>query len=289
MSQDPLHIIETPKLINPTMIIGLSGWMDGGDVSTGTVEYFCGAWQCRKLAEIHPDDFYIYNFPGPMDFTAMFRPHVEIEQGIIQQLDQPKNTFFYNEQNQLIFFLGKEPHLRWNQFIDSVLTLAQNFNCRRIYFIGSFAGLVPHTREPHITCTVSQEVLKRDFHNYNIRMSSYQGPASIMNCLIRAAEQIGLDMISLVAEIPAYVQGRNPRCIEAVVKRMAALLGIHVDLDELREIADEVERKLDKVVKSRPELVEHIKKLEENYDAEMFDSDLGDLKQWLEKQGIRLD
>jgi hypothetical protein len=29
--------------------------------------------------------------------------------------------------------------------------------------------------------------------------------------------------------------------------------------------------------------------MEEDYDNEMFDTQMGDLKEWLEKQGIRLD
>ena len=39
-------------------------------------------------------------------------------------------------------------------------------------------------------------------------------------------------MAALVAEIPAYVQGRNPKCIEAVTRRLAGILGLQVRLDE---------------------------------------------------------
>jgi hypothetical protein len=34
-----LIIYERPKLKTPRMVLGFSGWMDGGEVSTGTVEY----------------------------------------------------------------------------------------------------------------------------------------------------------------------------------------------------------------------------------------------------------
>ena len=34
----------------------------------------------------------------------------------------------------------------------------------------------------------------------------------------------GLEMVSLVAEIPGYLQGRNPMCIEAVTRRLAKIL-----------------------------------------------------------------
>ena len=50
-----------PKLTKSRMVIGLSGWMDGGEVSTGTLEYLADLFDARELASIAPDDFYIYN------------------------------------------------------------------------------------------------------------------------------------------------------------------------------------------------------------------------------------
>jgi hypothetical protein len=96
-------------------------------------------------------------------------------------------------------------------------------------------------------------------------------------------------MITMVAEIPAYVHGRNPKCIEAVTRRLASLLGIDINLDDVRIIADELEKKLNEAIEERSELAEHIHKLEENYDKEVFDTEMGDLKNWLQQQGIRLD
>jgi hypothetical protein len=42
-------------------------------------------------------------------------------------------------------------------------------------------------------------------------------------------------------------------------------------------------------VLEQPELANNIHKLEEDYDNEIFNSEMGDLKQWLEQQGIRVD
>ena len=122
-----------------------------------------------------------------------------------------------------------------------------------------------------------------------MKFSNYEGPASIVSYLTKLAQEKAIKMATLVAEIPAYVQGRNPKCIEAVVRRLAHLLAIEIDVEDLRRVSDELERKLDKVVQDRPELAQHIRMLEENYDAEVFDTELGDLKDWLIQQGIRLD
>jgi len=36
-------------------------------------------------------------------------------------------------------------------------------------------------------------------------------------------------------------------------------------------------------------LAANIQKLEEDYDNEIFNNDMGDLKDWLQQQGVRLD
>ena len=89
--------------------------------------------------------------------------------------------------------------------------------------------------------------------------------------------------------VPAYVQGENPKCIEAVTRRLAGILGLHVELDDLRQVSDEFEKKLSDVVGRQEELAGTISKLEEDYDNEIFDSEMGELKDWLHQKGIRLD
>ncbi len=286
---NPLKIYAEPKLESTRLVLGFSGWMDGGEVSTGSVDYLIQKLETRKLAEIIPSDFYIYNFPGSMEFSSLFRPMVYLDEGLVANLQEPDNYFYYNEENQLILFKGKEPNLKWHEFAECIFALAEKFCCREIYFVGSFAGLVPHTREPRFTCSVSLAELKSRLEPYNIPYSNYQGPAGFSTYLTHAAGAKELPMINLVAEIPAYVQGRNPRCIEAMVKYLATLLKLQVNLEEMRLIADELEKKLNKAIEDKMELLEHIQKLEENYDKEVFDADLGDLKHWLERQGIRLD
>ena len=64
---------------------------------------------------------------------------------------------------------------------------------------------------------------------------------------------------------------------------------LRIELDDLRDISDEFEKKLSDVVQEQPELARNIRRLEENYDSEIFDSEMGDLKKWLEQQGVRLD
>jgi proteasome assembly chaperone (PAC2) family protein len=288
MSFDKLRVFENPSFGNPRLLLGLSGWMDGGDVSTGTIKVLAERLSAKRFAEIEPEGFYIYNFPGAMEVAALFRPHCRITKGVIREFEFPQNAFSSVEGQDLILFSGKEPNLAWEDFSDCAFELCRKFNVKAIYFIGSVAGLVPHTRDPRLFCSVSDASLKPRFEHLGLKFSDYEGPASIITYLTSTAREQDIEMISIVATVPAYVQGANPKCIEAVARRMAGMLGVHVDLDDLRAAADDFEKKLTEVVQEQPELAENITKLEQDYDNEIF-SEMGELKTWLHQRGIRLD
>ena len=289
MATDKLKIYERPKFNNPRLLLGFSGWMNGGEVSTGTVKCLIDKLDAQKFAEIEPTGFYIYSFPGSMEITALFRPHTQIKDGIIESYEIPSNTFFYSEQSNLIMFLGKEPNLNWKKFADCIFSVCAEFGIEMIYFIGSVAGLVPHTREPRLFCSVSQAGLKDKFQHYGVKFANYEGPASIVTYLTTNCSNRDIKMVSLVAAIPAYVQGNNPKCIEAVTRRIAGMLEMEMNFDDLTTISEEFEKKFHEVVNEQPELENNIHKLEEDYDNEIFNNEMGELKTWLEQQGIRVD
>ena len=62
-----------------------------------------------------------------------------------------------------------------------------------------------------------------------------------------------------------------------------------MEFSDLTTISEEFEKKLHEVVQEQPELEINIHKLEEDYDNDIFNNELGDLKTWLEQQGIRVD
>jgi hypothetical protein len=149
-----------PKLENATLLLALTGWMDGGDVSTGSVRAIMGRREVRQVATIEPDDFYIYNFPGSMEIAALFRPHVKYDEGVVTEFDLPTNVAWADAESNLVFFVGREPNLRWQNFADCIFTLVKTLGVSRIIFMGSFGGSVPHTREPRLFGSVSDESLR---------------------------------------------------------------------------------------------------------------------------------
>lgn len=284
-----IEIIQELSSEQSALVMGFSGWMDGNEVSTGSVGYLIKTFQAELVARIQPDGFYIYQNPSTSEMTNQFRPVVDIQEGVIQSLEEPLNLLYFDRKNNLFYFLGKEPHLNWRDYSTCVYQLIEFMGVTRLFFVGSVAGLVPHTRQPRFSCLVSHEEMKADLDEQNFRFADYQGPSSIVSYLTLLARQKNIPMLSLITEIPAYIQGNNPKCIEAVLRLLTHFLELDLNLTELRKTGENLEKKLTKAVKNREKLAEHIKLLEEHYDKDVFDTDMGDLKLWLEQQGIRLD
>lgn len=272
MNTSALDVLTDPKLSNSTLLLALTGWMDGGSVSTGTVRHLMVTGERRLIetARIHPDDFYIYNFPGDMETSALFRPHVKYEDGIVTEMEMPSNVFWCDEQANLVFFIGREPNLRWQAFADCIWEMCERLKVSRIIFIGSFGGAVPHTREPRLYVAASHEHIKEDLKKYRLRWSEYEGPGSFATLLLYEAGLHGIEMLSLVAEIPGYLQGTNPLSIEAVARRLSPMLNLAIDLNTLRDASNQWEGEVSAAVEKDEELAATIRKLEEEYDNELL-------------------
>ncbi len=261
---------QCPKLEGGTLVLAFTGWMDGGDVSTGTVQRLVHLLDAEPFAEIDSEPFYIFNFPGAMEITALFRPHTKVEDGLIASVSMPRNRFYVHEPANLALFVGKEPNLLWQTFGECFLHLAREVGLRRILFVGSFGGTVPHTREPRLYATCSHKRLLPELEQYGLRRSTYEGPGSFINYLMAQANTARLEMVSLVAEIPGYLQGTNPMSIEAVTRRLAKILRLPLDLASLRTASTQWELQVSSVVEQDDELAQKVRQLEEQYDTELL-------------------
>lgn len=263
---------DIPQLQDGTLVLAFSGWMDGGDVSTGTVERLLDLLNAEPIAEVDPERFYIINFPGSMELASLFRPEIDIEDGQVQSFELSTSTFYVAPDANVALFVGKEPNMAWRTFGDAVFALAHQIEVSRILFVGSFSGSVPHTREPRLYVTCSTPELLDEMLKYGVRRTSYEGPGSFTTYLMTRAESSGFEMTSLVAEIPGYLQGTNPLCIEAVTRRLAKILKLPLDLDSLRSASTDWELEVSTAIEANDTLAERVRELEEKYDDDLLEA-----------------
>ena len=269
------HLIvknDFPNLQDATLVMAFSGWMDGGDVSTGTVDRLVDLLGAEMVAEVDSEPFYLYNFPGSMEIAALFRPHIKIEDGQVVSVEMPTSRFFCSEQSNIALFVGKEPNMNWHSFGDCVFQFCRALDIDRILFVGSFSGSVPHTREPRMHVACSSPTLLAEMQQYGVRRTGYEGPGSFTSYLMTQAESSGFEMTSLVAEIPGYLQGPNPVCIEAVTRRLAKILKLPLDLDSLRMASTNWEMEVSQAIEGNEAMASKVRELEEDYDDDLLNS-----------------
>jgi predicted ATP-grasp superfamily ATP-dependent carboligase len=273
MIDKSLKIIKKINPDCPILIISLSGWMDAGKASTGTVKYLTTFHNAYKFAQIDPDPFYIYNFPGDMEISTHFRPFISIENGIICDVIQPENNLYYSEEHDILYFIGKEPHLRWQRFENLLLQMCRDYSVKSIFFVGSYGGLTPHSREPRISFSTANKKMKKRLLGLSIRPVNYSGPGSIITSFTLRADREGIEMATLIAEVPTYIEGYNPRCVVTMIRCLGRLLGQRIDTTELQKSVSAFDSEFKTVLENQEGLKEHIKKLEEKYDNEEFNRD----------------
>ena len=265
MSAQRLILYEKPKLSKPYLIIGFEGWPDAGRVSSGVASYLRDKLAARKLADFAPDDFYLFQAPS----AEAKRPVTDIQNGLIKEFSLPATTAWFHKSegadHDLIILLGREPELRWSEYISLVFSLARSFGVTRIYALGGTYDVVPHTIEPLISAVISEPDLEPELNQYGIQLVNYRGPSSIHAMLLTSADRGDIEVINLWGYVPHYVQVANTRVCYTMLTKLTELLELDLDLDDILEDSRRLDEMVDKAVAQKPELMDYVKRLEEEY------------------------
>jgi predicted ATP-grasp superfamily ATP-dependent carboligase len=259
-----------PVLRRPYMVLALDGWVDGGEAATGSLHYLRRKLRPRKLAEIVPGRFHIYQIPGQLSL----RPYTRVEEGLVKEY-RPKRNVFYYWQNPLgerdvILFQGAEPQMNWDDYAAAVLEVAAAFDVSRIYMLGGVLDKTPHTREPGVTSVSTSAQLRDELRAFGIEPIDYEGPGGIRTALVHLCQKRSLEMAVLHARVTYYpefnmVIAHNPKAIRALVKRLNRLLGLQLDLSDLDRETKDFESRISYMALQNREFRSYVEALEKEY------------------------
>lgn len=258
-----MEIEQLPELERPNVIAAFQGWNDAGLAATTAVRYLVDSWKAKSFARIDPEEYY--------SFTDT-RPTIQIVDGNSREVRWPSNEFFFNkgsgETPDAVLMVGTEPNLRWRSFCDEVLRLARSVNAQRLVTLGSLVTDAVHTRPVPITGFSTDSVVQNRLISRNITRSSYEGPTGIVGVLHDAARRAGMPAASLWAATPFYLGSTpNPKTALGLLDALDYALDLHLNLRELRGIAQEFEQQVSLAVRDNDEVQQQIRTLEERYDA----------------------
>ena len=259
-----------PKLRRPYIICGVDGSLNAGNVSVGGIQYLIRHFNATKFAEITTSRYHLYNMPGDQGLRPIFK----MDDGLIVETYFPKDEFYYatspGSGHDLVFFLGTEPNLYWEEYADTLVSLAGDLGASRLYAFGAILDRSPYTREPRITCTCTSARVKEEMAKYKISFSSREGAATLNQVLLYACQKKGLDGVALTARAPFYPEFNlaieySPRSIKEVLSRLNDLIHLGLNFGELDDGIRENQSKLDSFRQQNAQFNTYIEELEKAY------------------------
>ncbi|MGQ9514835.1 MAG: PAC2 family protein [Thermoproteota archaeon] len=259
MSSD-LLLRETPKLSRGSLVIGLSGWGDAGNVSTICVTYLIEKLGAVEIGEIISGRFYDYQIR---------RPQVRIEGGLVKEYVPPTNRFYFwrsgTTDHGTIILRGAEPYIDWPGYARAVLEVVEKTDIKKVLMIGSFIGNVPHTIEPVLSVSTKSRSFLKEISNLGFELSNYEGPTGIYSEILELCNERKIDAVSLWGAVPPYIRGDNPKLAYHMLEKIKIMTGIEVSLLELKKKGEELDRQIADEAKLNPELRRLISSLELEY------------------------
>jgi len=251
------------------MIAGWHQWADAGSISSGLPQYLIDQTDARKIGEIKPGGFYVFQIPGTHD---LLRPKVKLQDGYRQHLAVKRNEFFYtgDEEKGLVVFLGEEPHLNVERYVDAFLDVVVELGVKRVATLGGVHAPVPYDKDRQVSCVYSLPGLRAELAKYAVRFSNYEGGSSIGTYLIHRAEQRGIELLAFYVLVPFYdfmqlsVRFAGIQLEEDfkawydLLQRFNYLFGLNLDLSNLegksRQLVAIIDAQIDELDEKLPEL-----------------------------------
>jgi len=242
------------------LVMAFSGWPDAKRAATYAVKYLRDKLQAEKIGEMDSKPFY--------DFSIQ-RPFVTIKRGLTKDYAPPTNELYAwkskSAAHDLAIFIGVEPNINWLRYVESILKALNLENVNRICLFGGLIDRIPHTVKPLISGVATMPELLEEMKLQEVEPVEYSGPSSIHSLILRECKKKGVPAISIWGHAPEYIDDIDPRTAHQLLNKAKALMGIEVDLEELRMEGNLLKKELDSLMTKNHTFSQLVHKLEIEY------------------------
>ncbi|MBE3560822.1 MAG: PAC2 family protein [Ktedonobacteraceae bacterium] len=263
-----IHYYKQPALRDPVAIVAFGGWNDAADSATTAIKFLIQRWQPTKVAEIEPEDFYV--------FTET-RPTIKFD-GTQRSIVWPTNRFLaYSDAelpHDILLFVGVEPQLKWQAFSSTFLEVCKRFDVSEVVFLGALLADIPHSMAVPISGSSSDADIRERLREMDVDNSRYEGPTGILGVLQEACVQTHIPAASLWAAAPHYLAATpNIKVTAALLTYLNTYLSLGLDLHEIQSDAVHFEEQITRLVARDPDASAYVRKLEERIERGEEDED----------------
>lgn len=237
MPNDIIRIHARPKLRTPNL---LAVWPGIGNVAMVIANYIKAKLPFKELGYLEPSYFF-----DPIG--------VLVKDDLVEEPTFPQSVFYYwknaKGEHDLILFIGDDqPASKGYDLAHYVLDVAQRFGAGRIYTCAAAITRIHHTEPPKVWGVGTSLLVTNDLKQYNLQHSTNLQIAGLNGLLLGVAKERDIDGACLLGEVPTYASRvTNPMAALAVLKVLAPMLEIKVDLAELAKMAVEASERIKQV------------------------------------------
>jgi proteasome assembly chaperone (PAC2) family protein len=252
----------------------LCGWAGIGSVGLAAIGTLRRLVRASEFGRIEPYEY--------------FEPSkVVIRDGLISRMWFPNTTFYSHSlpDRDLLLLVGEQQPTddrKAYKMANEVLDVAQRVGCRRIYTSAASVTTIHHRVKPRVWAVPNSPDLLAEVRRYGntILMSEAENAAEthgttdesdedtrsfisagsgggsisgLNGILLGAAKNRGIEAICLMGEVPYYLQAAPwpyPKASISVLEVLSRLLRMPLDLCELHEMAEKVDRNIEQVLEA---------------------------------------
>ncbi len=246
------YIDKKPKLKKPILIEGLPGI---GNVGKLAVEHLIDTINAKKFAELHCKDFPPQVFINP--------------DGTIELVN---NEFYYykaknKKQRDMILITGDYQGLSSQgqyELVEKILDISEEFDIQELFTLGGY-GLGHDIQKPKVLCATTDKSLVKEMKKHGAVFKKNEPGGGIVGAsglLLGLGKIRGLKGTCFMGETPGYLV--DPKSAKAVLKILAKITNIKVDLSALEEKAKEIEhiahqlKEMENISKEKTEELKYI-------------------------------
>ena len=255
-----LRLVGKLDLQHFSMVIAFGGWPDANRVATYAARYLADRLQADKIGEIDSNPFY--------DF-AIQRPFINIEEGLIKEYTLPQNELYAWKSKglkDLLLLIGVEPHTNWHRYVEAIIQALELGTVHRVCLLGALIDQVPHTVNPLVSGVATSPELLEEMKLHGVEPVDYAGPSGVHSLIMNECGRRGIPALNLWGYVPPYIKDVDVRTVHQLLSKVKTLLGLEVDLEDLRIEGNLLESQLDAAMERDRAFSETVRQLEREYE-----------------------
>lgn len=254
-NQTPAEMAETAALV-----VGLAGPLNAGAVASETTSRLADSG--AVVSEIDADEAFS---------LSSTRPEVIDSEGVIAEPRWPRIGLrrVALPRAELLILTGAEPSLQWRKLSERIIDTAVGSGSVRAVVVGATRAWVSHTQPPPIQVRTTDPSFIVD----STVVSEIEA-ASFSEVIEAGLRQRGVPTVAFTAQLPFYVEGVYWPGVATLLRVLSGHLRTWLPRAGVEEAAARMLARLDRAVKTHPEMVELVERLENK--AEPYGQPAGD-------------